>query len=49
MSDILGLGQQQIYKGVNLNTAWTASNWQNGTDGNGNLTWSFTLTATNLS
>ena len=49
MTDILGLGQQQIYKGVNLNTAWTASNWQNGTDGNGNLTWSFTLTATNLS
>ena len=47
MSDILGLGQQQIYKGVNLNTAWTASNWQNGTE-NGNLTWSFTLTATNL-
>jgi len=39
----------QIYKGVNLNTAWTASNWQNGTDDNGNLTWSFTLAATNLS
>ncbi len=39
----------QIYKGVNLNTAWTASNWQNGTNTNGNLTWSFTLTATNLS
>jgi hypothetical protein len=48
MSDILGLGQQQIYKGVNLDTAWSASNWQNGTE-NGNLTWSFTLTATNLS
>jgi len=48
MADILGLGQQQIYKGVNLNTAWTASNWQNSTE-NGNLTWSFTLTATNLS
>ena len=47
MSDILGLGQQQIYKGVNLDTAWSASNWQNGTE-NGNLTWSFTLTATNL-
>ncbi len=48
MNDILGLGQQQIYKGVNLDTAWTASNWQNGTE-DGNLTWSFTLTATNLS
>jgi hypothetical protein len=43
-----GLGLEQIYKGVNLNTAWTASNWQNGTE-NGNLTWNFTLTATNLS
>jgi|GEM_PF-1138124 len=50
MSDILkGPGQEQIYKGVDLNTAWTAANWQNGTDANGNLTWSFTLTATNLS
>jgi hypothetical protein len=48
IGDILGLGREQIYKGVDLNTAWTASNWQNGTDGNGNLTWSFTLTATNL-
>ena len=49
MSDLLGLGHEQIYKGVNLNTAWSASNWQNGTDSSGNLTWSFTLTATNLS
>jgi hypothetical protein len=48
IGDILGMGREQIYKGVDLNTAWTASNWQNGTDGNGNLTWSFTLTATNL-
>ncbi len=49
MADILEMGQDQIYKGVNLHTAWIASNWQNGTDSNGNLTWSFTLTATNLS
>lgn len=48
-SDLLGLGHEQIYKGVNLDTAWTGSNWQNGTEVNGNLTWSFTLTATNLS
>jgi hypothetical protein len=47
ISDILA-GHEQIYKGVDLNTAWTASNWQNGTDGNGNLSWSFTLTARNL-
>lgn len=48
LGSILGQGHEQIYKGVDLNTAWTASGWQNGTDGNGNLTWSFTLTATNL-
>lgn len=48
MNDILGSLHEQIYKGVNLNTAWTTSGWQNGTDAHGNLTWSFTLTATNL-
>jgi hypothetical protein len=38
----------QIYKWVNLDTAWTASNWINGTAQNGDLTWNFTLTAKNL-
>ena len=38
----------QIYKGVNLDTAWTVSNWINGTAQNGDLTWNFTLTAKNL-
>ena len=48
--DLIGLGSNnQIYKGVDLNTAWTFSNYTNGEDSNGNLTWTFTLTATNLS